>query len=99
YGTINIIVLTSAKLGQAALASAFITITEAKTAALQDLDVRSSYNPQWQATGTSTYQISVISGDGDECYHVSGQVKLGELIARAVTRGVTEAINKSRAED
>jgi adenosylcobinamide amidohydrolase len=98
-GTINIIVLTSAKLGQAALASAFITITEAKTAALLDLDVRSSYHPEWQATGTSTDQICVVSGDGDECWHVSGQVKLGELMARAVTKAVTEAINNSRTAD
>ena len=98
FGTINIIVFTSANLGQAAMASSFITITEAKTAALQDLDIRSSYNPQWQATGTSTDQICIVPGTGDRCFYVSGQVKLGELMARAVTRGVTEAINKIRAE-
>lgn len=96
-GTINIIVLTSATLGQAALASSFVTVTEAKTAALQDLDVRSSYHPEWPATGTSTDQICVVSGDGDECWFVSGQVKLGELMARAVTRAVTAAIEKCRA--
>ncbi|ADJ26204.1 protein of unknown function DUF105 [Dehalogenimonas lykanthroporepellens BL-DC-9] len=96
-GTINIIVLTSATLGQAALASSFVTITEAKTAALQDMDVRSSYNPEWSATGTSTDQICVVSGNGDECWFVSGQVKLGELMARAVTRAVKAAIEKCRA--
>lgn len=97
-GTINIIVLTSAGLSQAAMASSFITITEAKTAALQDLDIRSSYNPHWQATGTSTDQICIVPGPGDRCFYVSGQVKLGELIAKAVTRGVIEAINKVRAD-
>ena len=94
-GTINIIVLTSASLGQAAMASSFITITEAKTAALQDLDIRSSYHPEWPATGTSTDQIAVVSGTGERCFYVSGQVKLGELMARAVTRGVIQAIIKS----
>jgi adenosylcobinamide amidohydrolase len=97
-GTINIIVLTSSDLGQAAMASSFISITEAKTAALQDLNIRSSNNPQFQATGTSTDQICVVPGNGDRCFYVSGQVKLGELIAKAVTRGVTLAINKSRGE-
>ncbi|KTB48081.1 adenosylcobinamide amidohydrolase [Dehalogenimonas alkenigignens] len=97
-GTINIIVLTSSDLGQAAMASSFITITEAKTAALQDLDIRSAYNPKWQATGTSTDQVCIVPGNGDRCFYVSGQVKLGEMIARAVTRGVTEAINKVRGE-
>ncbi|MGI2335574.1 MAG: adenosylcobinamide amidohydrolase [Dehalogenimonas sp.] len=98
FGTINIIVLTSADLGQAAMASSFITITEAKTAALQDLNIRSSYNPDWQATGTSTDQICVIPGKGGRCFYVSGQVKLGELMARAVTKGVTKAINKVISE-
>jgi adenosylcobinamide hydrolase len=97
-GTINIIVLSSADLSQAAMASSFMTITEAKTAALQDLNIRSSYNPQLQATGTSTDQICIVPGSGDRCFYVSGQVKLGELIAKAVTRGVTEAINKVRGE-
>ena len=98
-GTINIIVLTSSTMGQAALASSFITITEAKTAALQDLNVRSSYNPELQATGTSTDQIAVVSGCGDRCFYVSGQVKLGELMAKAVTRAVKKALEKVRTEE
>jgi len=51
-GTINIILLTNAKLTAGAMARALVTITEAKVAALQDLDVRSSYNPKVQATWT-----------------------------------------------
>ena len=93
-GTINIIVLTSASLGQAALAASFITITEAKVIALEELDIRSSYSPEWPATGTGTDQIVVVSGTGDRCAYVGGHSKLGELMARAVTRATTSAIKK-----
>ena len=44
-GTINIVLLTNMKLSPRAMARAIITATEAKTAALQDLDVRSSVQP------------------------------------------------------
>ena len=43
-GTINVIILTNAKLTDAAMARAIITVTEAKTAALQDLKIKSSLN-------------------------------------------------------
>ena len=61
-GTINTILLTSASLDLSAMAGSFITITEAKNIALQEMDIRSSYNPDWQATGTGTDQIIVVSG-------------------------------------
>jgi adenosylcobinamide amidohydrolase len=63
-GTINIILLTNAKLTEGAMARSLITITEAKVAALQDLDVRSSYSPNLQATGTGTDNVVVILGWG-----------------------------------
>ncbi len=92
--TINVILLTNASLNSAALASSFITITEAKVIALQELDIRSSYNPQWQATGTGTDQIVVVSGRGSKCTYVGGHAKIGELMARAVTSATIEAIKK-----
>jgi adenosylcobinamide amidohydrolase len=61
-GTINIILLTNAKLTAGAMVRTLITITETKVAALQDLDVRSSYNPKVQATGTGTDNAVIISG-------------------------------------
>jgi adenosylcobinamide amidohydrolase len=93
-GTINIIVLTNASFNQAALAASFITITEAKVIALQGLNVRSSYNPDWQATGTGTDQIVVVSGRGNKHTYVGGHTKIGELMARAVTRATIDAIKK-----
>jgi adenosylcobinamide amidohydrolase len=91
-GTINTILLTNASLNSAALATSFITITEAKVIALQELDIRSSYNPDWQATGTGTDQIVVVSGKGSKCTYVGGHAKMGELMARAVNRATIEAI-------
>lgn len=91
-GTINTILLTNAWLSSAALASSFIAITEAKVGALQELDIRSSFNPDLQATGTGTDQIVVVSGRGNKCQYVGGHTKGGELIARAVNRATIEAI-------
>lgn len=93
-GTINTILLTSASLDLATLAASFITITEAKNIALQELDIRSSYNPSWQATGTGTDQIIVVSGRGDRCTYVGGHSKIGELMAQAVTSATIHAIKK-----
>ncbi len=94
-GTINTVLFTSASLDLTALAASFITITEAKNIALQELDVRSSYNPGWQATGTGTDQIVVVSGSGERCTYVGGHTKIGELMARAVTSATISAIKKS----
>ncbi len=95
-GTINMIILSNAKLTKRAMTRAIITATEAKTAALNDLDIRSSYNPlKYQATGTGTDNIIVVQGDGEMVLHnAGGHSKLGELIARAVYDAVTEAISK-----
>lgn len=93
-GTINTILLTSASLDSAALAASFITVTEAKNIALQELDIRSSYNSDWQATGTGTDQIIVVSGRGNRCTYVGGHSKIGELMAQAVTSATISAIKR-----
>ena len=94
-GTINTILFTSASLDLATLAASFIPITEAKNIALQELGVRSSYNPEWRATGTGTDQIIVVSGVGGRCSYVGGHSKIGELMARAVTSATICAIKKN----
>ncbi len=93
-GTINIILITNASLTDAAMARALITITEAKVAALQDLDVRSSYNQSYQATGTGTDNVVIVSGNGIKVTYTGGHAKAGELIARAVLESVKEAVKK-----
>ncbi|MBE9546803.1 MAG: adenosylcobinamide amidohydrolase [Proteobacteria bacterium] len=94
-GTINIILLPNMKLTPRAMTRAIISATEAKTAALQDLDIRSSYTPQInQATGTGTDNIIVVEGTGKRIDNAGGHSKMGELIAKAVYAGVKEAIYK-----
>ncbi|PPD58914.1 adenosylcobinamide amidohydrolase [Dehalogenimonas etheniformans] len=95
-GTINTIVFSSCELTQAAMAASFITITEAKVVALEDLGIKSTYNPALQATGTGTDQIVVVSGKTAKCTYVSGHTKIGGLMARAVTAATKEAIAKRR---
>lgn len=94
-GTINIMLLTNARLTDGAMARAMITITEAKTAALQDLNVPSSYTRNVQATGTGTDSIIVVSGvTGPPATYAGGHSKLGELIGKGTYEAVVEALGK-----
>ncbi|MDD2316389.1 MAG: adenosylcobinamide amidohydrolase [Desulfobacterales bacterium] len=92
-GTINMIFLTSMRLTPRAMTRAIISATEGKTAALQDLDIRSTCLPLTAAaTGTGTDNIIVVQGDGMSIDNAGGHCKMGELIARAAYAGVREAI-------
>ena len=94
-GTINIIIMSNMQLSKRAMTRAMITVTEAKTAALSDLDVRSTYTPrQNQATGTGTDNIIIVGGRGQKIDNAGGHSKMGELIAKAVYAGVREAVKK-----
>lgn len=94
-GTINILLLTNTQLSPRAMSRAIITATEAKSAALQDLDIRSSYSGSLHsATGTGTDNIIVAEGSGPAIDTTGGHTKMGELIGRAVYEGVQEAIKK-----
>lgn len=93
-GTVNILILTNMQLTPRSMTRAIIDATEAKTAALQDLDIRSCYTPSVQATGTGTDNIIVVEGRGPKIDNAGGHSKLGELIAKAVHAGVGEAIAK-----
>ncbi len=92
-GTINIIIMTNMKLSNRAMTRAIIAATEAKTAALEDMDIRSSATPlQHEATGTGTDNVLVVKGEGTPINNAGGHSKMGELIAKAVYAGVNEAI-------
>ncbi|MBW1897810.1 MAG: adenosylcobinamide amidohydrolase, partial [Deltaproteobacteria bacterium] len=92
-GTINIIIMANMKLTPRAMTRAIISATEAKTAALLDMDIRSSYDEgACRATGTGTDNIIVVEGSGVELDNAGGHTKLGELIARTVYDGVQEAV-------
>ena len=94
-GTINIVLLTNAVLTDGAMARAIITVTEAKTAALEDLKVPSSYTKNVQATGTGTDSVIVVSGTtGPKATYTGGHSKLGEMIGKATYEAVVEALGK-----
>jgi len=95
-GTINMIILFNAALSSGAMARAIITATEAKTAALQELNVKSAYSPQLQATGTGTDNIIIVSGRDSETplRWTGGHTKLGELIGVSARLAVIEALEK-----
>ncbi len=92
-GTINIILMSNMQMSERAMTRAIITATEAKTAALLDLDIRTSYaDGAYRATGTGTDNVIVVQGKGQTLDNTGGHTKLGELIASAVNKGVKEAI-------
>jgi adenosylcobinamide hydrolase len=95
-GTINIILLTNVSLTVGAMARAIMTATEAKTAALQDLNYKSTASPQIQATGTGTDSMIVVSGVNPDIIirHTGGHTKMGELIGVTAKTAVGEALRK-----
>jgi adenosylcobinamide amidohydrolase len=93
-GTINIIILTNGRLNPRAMVGSIITATEAKTAALYELGVKSRYSGG-QATGTGTDGIAIASSpDGMTVSYAGAHSKFGEMVGRVVYDGVLGAIEK-----
>jgi adenosylcobinamide amidohydrolase len=93
-GTINIIVLINAAPTDSCLVSAFVTATEAKTAALNDLDIRSRYSGE-SATGSITDSLSVATTGTGPTIELGGPAsKLGQLVGSCVREAVYQALQK-----
>ncbi len=91
-GTINIILLTNARLTEAAMVEAVITVTEAKAAALQDLGVPSGVTGD-PATGTGTDAVAIANGLGPPLIRYCGKhVLFGEMLACTVIRAIKESL-------
>jgi adenosylcobinamide amidohydrolase len=92
-GTINTILLINHSLTEGALARAVITMTEAKTAALQQLAIGSLYSKDL-ATGTGTDQFCIGAplDARKPLSSTSPHAKLGELIGLAVKDATLEAL-------
>jgi adenosylcobinamide amidohydrolase len=96
-GTINTMLFISHPLTRGALARAVITMTEAKSAALTRLAIRSRYSKD-PATGTGTDQYAIAAPlisdatGGKPLTSTSPHVKLGELIGVAVRDATSEAL-------
>ena len=92
-GTINIIVITSAILTDAAMVEALLIVTEAKSAALQESGIMSPVSNKI-ATGTGTDSVAVVGGHGPETVSYCGKhVLFGEILGRMVIKTVASSIN------
>jgi adenosylcobinamide amidohydrolase len=92
-GTINTLLFINQPVNPGALVRTIMTATEAKTAALQELNVNSRYS-SGLATGTGTDQIGVaarVDPDFPELCNAGKHSKLGELIGLTV-KEATKAV-------
>lgn len=92
-GTINIIVLVDANLTEGCMVDAVKTVTEAKTVALRELDIRSRFSGEI-ASGTITDSVAVACTEkGDRIRYAGTATILGELIGKSVRETVKNAIH------
>ena len=93
-GTINIIVLIDGKPTESCMVASIITATEAKSAALRDLDVRSLYTGD-SATGSITDSVTIASTNNGKTISYGGPAsKLGKLVGYCTRKAVIEALVK-----
>lgn len=92
-GTINILLYIDANLSKEAMASALVSCTEAKVAAMQELLIASRYSCGI-ATGTGTDGTIIISNAESKTRltNAGKHSKLGELIGRTVISSIKEAL-------
>ncbi len=99
-GTINIMLVLEFAIPVESLARLAIIVTEAKAAALQELNVKSCVS-EGVATGTGTDGL-IAACHNNEKYSFSDvgtHSRLGELICKIVRNGVTEALIKDGIEE
>lgn len=89
-GTINVLLALRGRPAPAAMVELVKVITEAKVAALRDLDVRAGAFP---ATGTSTDGVAVAAAQGGRTFRYAGPITpTGREVGRAVHSAVLEAL-------
>ncbi|MDC0254722.1 adenosylcobinamide amidohydrolase [Bacteriovoracales bacterium] len=93
-GTINILIEINKTFSSGALIEAISLGTEAKTAAVMDLNISSNMSGE-KATGTGTDCMAVASHKGQAPLMYCGKhTKVGELIGKATYEAVFEGIQK-----
>jgi adenosylcobinamide amidohydrolase len=94
-GTINIMVVIDGNPTESCLVSIVLTATEAKTAALRELGIRSRYSGDL-ATGTITDAIIVAKTNrGASIVYGGPASKLGQLVGYCTRKAVKEAVMKA----
>ena len=96
-GTINLAIVTSARIADAALVEMVAIATEAKAAVLQELCISSPVSGGL-ATGTGTDAIAVFSGHGAAGARFAGKhTLLGERLAVMVMDAIRSSVNYQQA--
>lgn len=90
-GTINLILVTNARLPASAMVGMVQVATEAKTAVLLQAKVK-SWSGRPGATGTGTDAVVVVSGKGPRQRYSGTHTILGELVGRVIEVAVTEGL-------
>lgn len=92
-GAINLLVLTNVNLEQGSMVKALVTITEAKSAVLQELAVI-SFTTNYPATGTGTDGVifAINPAATIHCADVGTQSQFGEILAQAVKTALKETM-------
>lgn len=90
-GTINLILVTNARLSSSAMVGMVQVATEAKTAVLLHAKVK-SWTGRQGATGTGTDAVVIVSGDGFLHRYSGTHTILGELVGRVIETAVTEGL-------
>lgn len=94
-GTINIMVVIDGNPTESCLVSTVITATEAKSAAMWELGIRSRYSGDL-ATGTITDAIIVAkTGRGSPIVYGGPASKLGQLVGYCTRKAVKETLMKA----
>ncbi|UCC58933.1 MAG: adenosylcobinamide amidohydrolase [Candidatus Bathyarchaeum sp.] len=95
-GTINIILLIDGDLTESCMVDAVKTVTEAKTVALRELDVRSYFSGDL-ASGTVTDSVVVACTKRGKTVDYAGTgTVLGELIGKSVIESLKKALLKEQ---
>lgn len=94
FGTINIIVLVDGNLTESCMVNAVSTVTEAKTVALRELEIRSRFSGDL-ATGTVTDSVVVAhTKRGSPIKYAGTATMIGELVGKSVKELVKKVIQK-----
>jgi adenosylcobinamide hydrolase len=95
-GTINIILLIDGHLTESCMVDAVKTVTEAKTVALRELDIRSHFSGDL-ASGTVTDSVVVACTKRGKTVEYAGTATvLGELIGKSVKGSLKKALQKEQ---
>jgi adenosylcobinamide amidohydrolase len=90
-GTINMVLVTNARLTRSAMVCAVQVVTEAKTAALFRANVHCSRGKAG-ATGTGTDATVIVCGDGPSLRFSGTHTMIGMMLGRLVLRGLQKGL-------